>query len=301
MMKADYQLAAIASSQAGFLGHDQVKRLSLSDEMIANRIKNGTWTRVRNGLYKVGGIEGDRKGLLRGALAILPNPTISHESAAEAYSMPYVARGRAVVTVHARTTHDFPGVTIHRSLDLANDHRQLVDAQFTTTPERTLNDLAAVLHLNALANALDESLARKLVTMDGIVRIFEQVARRGRTGSGAMRQLLDERVGTQLVTATKLEKIGLEVFADGGLPRPEFQYPAPWDPGKRIDFAWPHVCVGCECDSRRWHTRVSDFQRDRDRDNLSLLHNWRIFRFTWQDFTERPELVVTQLRNAIGC
>ncbi|HJQ94370.1 MAG TPA: hypothetical protein VJ935_01515 [Acidimicrobiia bacterium] len=205
-MKADYQLAALATSQAGFLGHDQVKRLSFSDEMIANRITNGTWTRVRNGLYKVGGIAGDHRGLLRGAMAILPNPTISHESAAEAYSMPYVARSRAVVTVHARTTHDFPGVTIHRSLDLANDHRQLVDTQFTTTPERTLNDLAAVLHPNALANVLEESLARKLVTMDGVARIFDEVARRGRTGSGAMRQLLNERVGSQLVTATNLRR-----------------------------------------------------------------------------------------------
>lgn len=301
MVKADYQLAALASSQAAFLGHDQVKGLGLSDEMIANRVRSGTWTRVRNGLYKVAGVEGDHKGLLRGAVAILPNATISHESAAEVYSIPYVARGRAVVTVHARTTHEFPGVTIHRSLDLANDHRQPVDAQWTTIPERTLIDLAAVLHPNALANALDESLAQKLVTMDGIVDIFDQVARRGRTGAGAMRQLIDERVGSQVVTATKLEKLGLGVFERGGLPRPVFQYPAPWDPGKRIDFAWPHVCVGCECDSRRWHTRVSDFQRDRDRDNLSLLHNWRIFRFTWEDFTGRPELVVAQLRNAIGC
>lgn len=88
MVKADYQLAALASSQAAFLGHDQVKGLGLSDEMIANRVRSGTWTRVRNGLYKVAGVEGDHKGLLRGAVAILPNATISHESAAEAYSIP---------------------------------------------------------------------------------------------------------------------------------------------------------------------------------------------------------------------
>jgi hypothetical protein len=44
---------------------------------------------------------------------------------------------------------------------------------------------------------------------------------------------------------------------------------------------------------------VADFQNDRNRDNLALIHNWRIFRFTWQDFTTRPEFVVAQLRAAI--
>lgn len=114
-----------------------------------------------------------------------------------------------------------------------------------------------------------------------------------------MRKLLEERVGDDMVTASRLEKVGFGVFERGGLPRPRWQYPAPWDPDKRIDFAWPHICVGCECDSRRWHTRVADFQNDRQRDNLSLQHNWRIFRFTWEDFTKRPELVIAQLHDAI--
>ena len=56
------------------------------------------------------------------------------------------------------------------------------------------------------------------------------------------------------------------------------------------------MCVGCECDSRRWHTRVADSQRDRERDNLLLIHGWKIFRFTWDDFTTRPHLVIAQLR-----
>jgi hypothetical protein len=103
-----------------------------------------------------------------------------------------------------------------------------------------------------------------------------------------------------MITASRLEKMGARVFERGGLPRPVWQYPAPWDPNRRIDFAWPHVCVGCECDGRRWHSRVADFQTDRDRDNSSLSHNWRIFRFTWQDFTQRPAHVVGRLREAMA-
>ncbi|MGH8926049.1 MAG: type IV toxin-antitoxin system AbiEi family antitoxin domain-containing protein [Acidimicrobiia bacterium] len=299
-MRIDYELAALATSQAGYLSREQADGLGMSDSSVQRRVKNGTWIVVRKGLYRVQGVIGDYKALLRGAAAILPDATISHESAAEAHGIPYIARGKAVVTVHPRTTHDFPGVAVHRSLDLVSAHRQLVESVWTTTAARTLVDSAAVLRPKALELAVDDSLARGLVGIEELQQVFEQVARRGRTGCAAMRKLIGERVGDDTVSASRLEKLGLGVFERGGLPRPIWQYPAPWNRESRIDFAWPHFCVGCECDSRRWHTRVADFQSDRDRDNLSLLHNWRIFRFTWYDFTKRPEFVITQLREAMA-
>ena len=298
-MKSDYDLAVIASTQGGYLGHGQLQEHGLSEKAIEQRVHNGALIRVRKGLFKVDGIDGDYKGLLRGAMAILPEPTISHESAAELHAIPYIQRRKAVVTVHARTTHTFPGVQIHRSLDLLPEHRQKIDSLWITNPARTLVDAAAVLHPKALRSAVEDSLARKLVLYEELEKIFLQVARKGRTGAGEMRKLLGYLAGTDMKTASQLEHLGMRVFENGGLPLPVWQYPAPWNPDHRIDFAWPHVCVGCECDSRRWHTRVSDFQRDRDRDNLSLIHNWRIFRFTWDDFANRPEYVVEQLRMAI--
>ena len=300
-MKADYELVAIASSQAGFLGHHQVEAHGVSKAGIKHRVDSGLWVPVSRGLYRVHGITGDRNGLLRGATAILPGrATVSHEAAAEVHGIPYVSRGLSVVTVHARTTHDFPGVKIHRSLDLIEDHCEVIQSLRTTTPARTMNDLAAVLHPNALARALDDSLARKLLSIEEVQTVFGQIARRGRTGCGKMRRLLEERVGDDMITASRLEKLGLRVFERGGLPRPIWQYPAPWNPDRRIDFAWPHVCVGCECDGRRWHSRVTDFQNDRERDNLSLSHKWRIFRFTWHDFTQRPDHVIARLRDAMA-
>ncbi|MGH9896153.1 MAG: hypothetical protein ACREA0_30010, partial [bacterium] len=179
-------------------------------------------------------------------------------------------------------------------------HRMKVKGLSTTTPARTLNDLPAVLRAEQMAIVLDESLAAKIAPIDEVERVFHEVARRGRTGSALMRSLLRERIGSDLIPATRIERVGMRVFEDGGLARPIFQYPAPWDPNRRIDFAWPRFCVGCECDSRRWHTRLKDFQNDRDRDNLALNYNWRVFRFTWEDFHQRPHLVVSQLRTALA-
>lgn len=299
-MKADYECGVLASTQAGYLGHAQATARGMTDAAIKYRLRQNLWLPASRGLYLVNGVTGDYRGLIRGAMAILPDPTVSHESAAEIHQMEHVRRGKAVVTVHAGTTHEFPSVTIHRSLDLAAHHRRLHDEILATSPARTLVDLAAVLKPEHMARVLDEALAAGIVTIDEVEEVFLEVARRGRDGSGLMRTLLNERVGSDLVVATRLERVGMGVFENGGLPRPVFQYPAPWDPTRRIDFAWPGYLVGCECDSKRWHTRVADFQTDRSRDNRALAYNWRVFRFTWEDFTKRPTLVVSELRSALA-
>jgi hypothetical protein len=299
-VKVDYVLGQIASSQAGLLGHDQVIARGLSERGIRHRVQSNAWLPAGRGLYRVNGVDGDYRGYLRAAIAILPGATVSHESAAELRAIPSVQRGKAVVTVHARTTHVFPGVRIHRSLDLADHHRSVLGGLPVTTAARTIVDLAAFLRRQHMAHVIDESLAARIVAIDELQALFDEVARRGRTGSALMRSLLGERTGFDHVTATTLERVGMKTFVAGGLPRPEFQYPAPWDPTRAIDFAWPSYRLGCECDSRRWHTRVNDFQTDRTRDNLSLDHNWRIYRYTWQDFKERPQMIVFQLRRAMA-
>lgn len=298
-MNIDFELGALGNRQAGYVGHQQLRERGMSEGAVRWRVESGALLLVRKGLYKIPGIGGSYVELLRAAMSILPGPTVSHESAAEALDLPFIARGKTVVTVHARTTHDFPGVKIHRSLDLADHHRRLINGLWTTNPERTLIDLAAVARPKLLARALDESLASGQVDMDGLRAVFDEVARKGRTGCGLMRALINERVTDEMISASRLEKVGMNVFLRGGLPKPEWQYPAPWDPAKRIDFAWPWCCVGCEADGRRWHSRARDFQADRERDNLALAHSWRIFRFSWSDFTERPGFVVAQLQAAI--
>ena len=189
---------------------------------------------------------------------------------------------------------------VHRSLDLSADQRTRVGGIWSTTVARTLVDNAAVLRRRAMSLALDDALAAGKTTIDEVSEVLESVARRGRTGSTLMRSLLNERIGDDLATATRLERVGMRVFVEGGLPRPEFQYPAPWNPNHFIDFAWPRSCLGCEADSRRWHTRVDRFQSDRNRDNLALLQGWRLLRFTWQDFTRRPQHVVNVVRTALA-
>ena len=116
-MSSDLQLGALARQQASYLGRPQIADLGLTPSAIKWRISEGKLVLVRRGLYRVPGIGGTTRDLVRAAVAILPNATASHQTAAEFHGLTYVKRGLAVVTVHARTTHGFPGVTVHRSLD----------------------------------------------------------------------------------------------------------------------------------------------------------------------------------------
>jgi hypothetical protein len=298
-MQRDLELGALAAAQASFISSRQAAEYGLTPAAIRWRVEQRLWTPVRNGLYRVNGVQGDVRGLIRGAVAILPDAAASHESAADLHDIAPIPKGKATVTVYARTTHSYPGVTVHRSLDLAPHHLVTVDNLKTTNIARTLIDLATVCRKGMVARAMDDQLASGRVQIEELVAVFEETARPGRTGSKAIRELLNERIGDELVSASRLERVGMDLFERGGIPRPEWQFPAPWNPDERIDFAWPAWLAGVEGDGRRWHTRVADFERDRRRDRLSLLHRWTILRFTWFDFTRRPDEVLAQVRQLL--
>ena len=73
------------------------------------------------------------------------------------------------------------------------------------------------------------------------------------------------------------------------MPEPVRQYEVG---GLRLDFAYPHLRLGIEADSRIWHGGRTDVQRNSDKANVLVAHGWRVLRFTWSDVRRRPAYVV---------
>ena len=115
-----------------------------------------------------------------------------------------------------------------------------------------------------------------------------------------MRKILDERAGPGNGDASALERRGLDVIRTAGLPIPAIEHPTPWDPTRRFDLAFPEQRLAIEWDSRRWHSRFEDFDRDRRRDRLAAIHGWVVLRFTWDDVVKRQAEVVQQIRALLG-
>ncbi len=297
-MDPDRSALDIASRQGGVITLDQAIECELSRHAIRYRVRVGRWTVVSRSVYRLIDLTSARE-LVRAATAVLPHSVASHESAAELHQIPRVRRGLAVVSVHTRTTHSFPGVTVHRNHDLRTRHTEVVDALPCTTLPRTIIDLGGILHPKHTGRIVDDLIAQKRLSVEALGSVLNDVARRGKPGSTAIRSLLEQRGLGPDRNATALERRGLAVLQNGGLPTPLLEYSIPWNPTRRFDACYPNWSIAIEWDSRRWHGDHDSFELDRERDRSALLHGWSVYRFTWRDVVDRPEHVVETIRLAI--
>lgn len=298
-MRMNHDRAAIALSthQGGFLRREQAVELGMTHGQIAQRVKDGRWMAIGRYGYRLIDLA-EPTEMVRAAIAALPSAVVSHQAAAELHGIERLPRGIASVSVHTRTTHEFPGVIVHRNQDLADWHITDVANLPVTTVARTIADLAALLTRGHLGVVFDEAVAAGLTRPEEVDAVLENIATRGKPGVRALREVLGARLPGPK-RGTTLERLGARVLIDGGLPEPLYEYPVPWDPERRLDAAYPDVRLAIEWDSKRWHLQLDAFNRDRERDRLAVLHGWRVLRFTWDDVMGRPDVVVRTVRQAI--
>ena len=161
-----------------------------------------------------------------------------------------------------------------------------------TSPPRTLVDLAAVLHAEALARACHEA-GVKYGTKP---RHVEEVLKRKPNAKGAakLRAILS---GDQKVTLSKLERRFLKRLKEAGLLLPQTNVVAGT---KRVDCRWPEHRLTVELNSFTFHnSRVSweaDYQREREaRDRGDEFR-----RFTWTDVYENPDYMLRELTKLLS-
>jgi hypothetical protein len=288
----------IAANQGGIIRLDQALESGLTARMVKRRVACGEWQQESRAVYRI--IDMDRPlDRARAAVAALPGAVASHETAAKLHTVPRVNSDAVVVTVHARTTHSFPGVAVRRTLDLAESHITVIDGLPTTTIPRTIIDLAADLHPRHVEAIVDDLVLDRRLCMEELDTLVRSVARRGKPGSTHLRAIVDSRLESGIPSASKLERLGLALLLAADLPRPVTEYSPSWNPTIRFDAAYPGERIAIEWDSKRWHGNDRSFQADRTRDRISLLHGWRVFRFTWSDVAERPDDVSRTIRTAL--
>jgi very-short-patch-repair endonuclease len=171
-----------------------------------------------------------------------------------------------------------------------------------TTPERTLIDVAPMMHADRLDEAIDDALRKGLTSVPRLRRMLERHAARGRDGITIMRALLMARDPAVRAYESRFERRLYIVLRDAGLPLPLCQFEV-FDSGRlvaRVDFAYPSKRVAIEADSWRHHSGRRAWERDvARRDRLTLL-GWRILHITWNQLDRHPGLVVDKVARAIG-
>lgn len=288
----DARIARLAATQHGLVTRGQLQAAGLGAGAIAHRIRLGRLHRVHRGVYSVGHtlLSGDGR-YLAAVLSFRGGAALSHRSAADLWGIRPTSSAGIEVTVPTQAGRKSrPGVRLHRSSWLPPTEVTVERRIPTTTPARTLLDIAGALRPQQLERAVDRAEALRLLDLQAMQSVLARG--RGRKGSGVLASIIAEHEVTG-PAKNHLEELFLELCAAHHLPRPKVNA---WVCGYEVDFLWPNQRVIVETDGRATHATLAGFERDRARDARLTAAGYRVMRFTWRQVTRDPAFVVATLR-----
>ncbi|MDQ6728126.1 MAG: endonuclease domain-containing protein [Actinomycetota bacterium] len=298
----DGELAETASRQYGLITHAQALDVGLSGKAVKHRVETGRWRPHHVGVYAVAGAPRPwEQRVLAACLAAGAGAVASHRCAAQLWSLDGATSGAVEISVARPGLHRLAGVSLHRSTELDRSLPTVQAGIPVTAPTRTLVDLGAVVRPWMVERALDDALARRLVTLAGVRRELETVARKGRRGPGVLRDLLSDRADAAGLAESPLEVRMLRLCRDHHVPEPvcQFEVREALRLIGRVDFAFPDRRLAIEVDGYEFHSTLTAFQRDRARQNDLVAAGWTVLRFTWGDVTRRPERVASSIHRLL--
>lgn len=288
-----------AREQAGAVSRRQLLDLRLSPSAVDRRVRSGWLDVALPGIYTVPGSP-DTVGRRRwvALLAVGPSGVLSFETAARIHGLAAVpADGPTVLTVPHSGWQRLPCVVVHQIGDLSPDDVVDRSGMPVTSVRRTIVDLAAVWRPGRVAAALDGAVAARQTTYADVGECLRSIARRGKPGVRLLTALLDERGPGAVPPGSVLERDFFRLIDRSSLPRPVRQHPLPRLDGALglVDAAWPAVRLIVEVDGRRWHQRIADMKRDRDRDLHAAAAGWQVLRLLHEHVVDAPAQTVAHL------
>lgn len=286
----------------GVIARSQLRELGLSRDQIIRVVRRGDLVVIHPGVYRTAGAPvTDEQRLLAAIRAAGPGAVASHIAAAWLWDL--TDDLDLHVSVPRNRSPRIDGVTIHRSGDLSAErtlHRRRIP---TTTPMRALLDLGAIADATVVEDALDRALVKRLLVVASVERALEKVAKRGRSGAGVLRAVLDERALRDGIPDGLLEPRMARLVKRYGLPMPVFQHRVYNAAGVfvgRVDFAYPELKIAIEVDGWQAHGTPRQLDRDLARQNKLILNGWTVLRFSWRSVVLRPSEVAGEIAVVLG-
>lgn len=293
----DLAVAEVAARQAGAFSRDQLSAVGADDGLAARRAANGLWVPRGSDVFVLASHPDslDQRRWV-GLLAAGADANLSHESAAELNRLDGIRRGLVVVTVRHGRHVSIPGGRLHQLGDVRPHHLTRVAGFPTTTPARTLLDLAAVTSYTRLRVATQDIVIRKLATFGELANLLRELRRRGKPGIRKTVKVLDSLDGDPPPESV-LERMLLDVIRRAGLEVTR-QHPLPTREAARglVDFAVAGSKLILEADGRLWHARLQQMTKDRQRDREAARLGWQTLRFMHEDLRNDPDGEAKSLR-----
>jgi very-short-patch-repair endonuclease len=158
----------------------------------------------------------------------------------------------------------------------------------TTTPARTICDLAASLGMSQLEALIAEAYAKRKTTRRELLRAAG--ARPHRPGIPSLLKLLDAPSPAR--TRSAPERRLLSLIRRAQLPEPQTNAPLL---GYEVDFFWPEHKLVVEVDALSTHSDPRTFERDRKRDAELTLAGYTVIRVTRRQIDGEPDAVMARI------
>jgi very-short-patch-repair endonuclease len=295
-LAGDRAVAEVAAAQYGVVTRAQLAALGLGVGAIGHRLTAGRLHRLHRGVYAVGHtalVPVARE--LAAILACGPDAVVSHQTAAALWGLRPDPGGDVDVTVHGSRAQSRPGLRVHRTRSLDAQDVRLRQGIATTSPARTLVDLAAILAGRDLQRAVGEAEVRRLVRREELLGCLRRVGP-GRRGSALLAEVLG-RDGPPSLTRSEAEDRLLALIAAARLPRPEVNVRIA---GHEVDLLWRDSRLVVEVDGYAFHSTRAAFERDRARDADLQAAGLRVLRVTWRQIVGEPFALIVRIAQALA-
>jgi very-short-patch-repair endonuclease len=265
-------LQRLASEQHGILTRSQLLHAGVGPDTIKRWITTGRLLIIHRGVYALGHLPpSPHARTMAAVLACGPGAVLSHRSAAQLYGL---IRYTGPTEITARTRRRRPGVIVHESHLTDHDvtHHWGIP---TTSPARTLTDLAGTLSPAALTRAVNAARLNRHLSLDDLPPRL----RKGQTPRP---------------TRSAFEDAFRAFCGRHRLPQPEINAIVA---GYEVDAYWPAKRIVAELDGEDYH---QDFEADRAKDADLVEAGHRVIRLTWDRLTSQPQREAARFRRLLA-
>ena len=292
------ELARRFRDQYGVVSRAQLSALGISAGTIKRRLATGEWELLGPRVVRLGGSSPTPEQHLLGlCLAAGPTAVASHLSAAWLWRLSDVPE-RHAVTVARGLSGRVRGADVHRPRVYPAEvvtYRHIP----CTGPLRTIVDMASVSTPDELEQVVDQALASKLVTLEGLEAELGRAAQKGRPGIEAMRSALRWRKSAGIEQASVLESKALRLLLQAGIKPTSVEVKVTDDFNYRVDILLrPGLAV--EVDGYSYHHSADQMAEDARRRNRLFLSGTQILVYTWRDILRDGHRVLAELHHALA-
>jgi hypothetical protein len=291
----------LAALQCGLFSRRQLPPGAATDSLIHRRVATGRWIIVLPGVYSLPGHDPSfRRSLWLAYLAAPPEAVVSDWSGGWARRLDGFPPNRLTLTIPHGCYPRHPIAVVRQTLSMPKF--DLLDGLPVASVERILIDVAASTGPKKLSHLVEAARSAGRTTPVRLRSEFLRLARPGRAGIATMRQVLAQyeegppppRSELERLLDRILGRIPVDVHHEAPLPGREWS-------AERVDrrIEMPRRLI-VEGDSRRWHTRVADFRRDRERDRAALRAGYPTVRYVYEELRDEGAAVEAELRDLLG-